>query len=246
MQRGLAYEALRESRVDLVDVYSSDGKLYGANLRDLQDDRHFFPRTWKPPWCEKRPWPAFLDCVSILESLRDRLDDREMQRLNHEVETRRGNLGAVALEFLRGPRIDAAHGGPESERSRGFWWFLWGTAEHEPPVRRLSRRAARYIPAPPLPTRKDLLHPPSPSTGQGAVSSATLQTTRENHPCPPPDRGWQTEAPPEPLFPKGVEVRGACSRRTLLRSGPGATKILPVLDCPPGLGEESPSARSRK
>lgn len=124
MQHGLAYEALRESRVDVVDVYSTDGKLYGANLRVLQDDRHFFPPYQAAPLVREEALARFPRLRSVLESLRDRLDDREMQRLNHEVETRRRDFGAVALEFLRSQGLTLRTEDRE-ERSRGFWWFLW-------------------------------------------------------------------------------------------------------------------------
>lgn len=43
LDHGLVYQALDSGEVDLVDVWTTDGKLARYNLRVLQDDRGFFP-----------------------------------------------------------------------------------------------------------------------------------------------------------------------------------------------------------
>jgi osmoprotectant transport system permease protein len=43
MEHALTYEALAAGEVDVIDIYSTDGKLERLDLAVLEDDRHFFP-----------------------------------------------------------------------------------------------------------------------------------------------------------------------------------------------------------
>ena len=44
LDHGLAYQALAQGQVDLIDVYSTDAQIGRLQLRVLKDDRSFFPR----------------------------------------------------------------------------------------------------------------------------------------------------------------------------------------------------------
>lgn len=43
MDHGLAYQAIRDGTIDVVEAYSTDAKIERFGLRVLTDDRHFFP-----------------------------------------------------------------------------------------------------------------------------------------------------------------------------------------------------------
>lgn len=44
LDHGLAYEALAQRQVDVIDIYSTDAKIRQYGLRVLDDDLHYFPR----------------------------------------------------------------------------------------------------------------------------------------------------------------------------------------------------------
>jgi osmoprotectant transport system permease protein len=44
LDHGVAYDALRASQVDVIDIYSTDAKIRGEQLRVLDDPAHVFPR----------------------------------------------------------------------------------------------------------------------------------------------------------------------------------------------------------
>jgi osmoprotectant transport system permease protein len=44
IDHGIAYEALAQRQVDVIDIYSTDAKIRQYGLRVLEDDRHYFPR----------------------------------------------------------------------------------------------------------------------------------------------------------------------------------------------------------
>ena len=44
LDHGIAYEALAQKQVDVIDIYSTDAKISQYGLRVLEDDRRYFPR----------------------------------------------------------------------------------------------------------------------------------------------------------------------------------------------------------
>lgn len=43
LEHGLAYQAVLQNEIDIIDAYSTDGELKKYGLKVLEDDRHFFP-----------------------------------------------------------------------------------------------------------------------------------------------------------------------------------------------------------
>jgi osmoprotectant transport system permease protein len=100
MEHGLAYEALRSDKVDLIDAYSTDAKLLRFKVRILEDDRGFFP----PYDCAPVVRTAALERYPVLRDLLDELaftlPAARMQRLNYEIEEEKRPLAEVARSFL--------------------------------------------------------------------------------------------------------------------------------------------------
>jgi osmoprotectant transport system permease protein len=96
LDHGLAYDAVATSKVDVIDVYSTDAKLGRLGLRVLEDDRAFFPKY---------------DAVLLMRS---GVDDAPLRKLggtiapatmiamNGEVELDGKSFADVAREFLAG------------------------------------------------------------------------------------------------------------------------------------------------
>ena len=101
MEHALAYEAVDQGSLDLVDAYSTDGKLAGSALRVLEDDRHFFPPYQAAPVVRGallREAPAVR---GVLERLSYRLTETRMIELNHAVEIEGRGFRDIAREFLQ-------------------------------------------------------------------------------------------------------------------------------------------------
>ncbi|MGN1185634.1 MAG: ABC transporter permease/substrate-binding protein, partial [Methanobrevibacter wolinii] len=45
----LKYDAVKQGKIDVVEVYTTDGRLYNSNLTLLEDDKHFFPSYYCCP-----------------------------------------------------------------------------------------------------------------------------------------------------------------------------------------------------
>lgn len=100
LDHGLAYQALAQGQVDLIDVYSTDAQIGRLGLRVLKDDRGFFPRYDAVLLMRATLPPA---AVSALSTLQGRIDEAAMIRLNAAVELDRRPFADVAAEFVRGP-----------------------------------------------------------------------------------------------------------------------------------------------
>jgi osmoprotectant transport system permease protein len=98
IEHGLAYEALRSGKIDVTDVYSTDGEIPRYDLTLLQDDRAVFPRYDAVAFYAERLDARAVQCIRSLEAT---LTDSAMQALNAEVVFQGKPFAQVAGEFLR-------------------------------------------------------------------------------------------------------------------------------------------------
>jgi len=127
MEHGLAYEALRTGAVDLVDTYTTDGKLLRYDVVVLEDDKKFFPPYDAAPLIRQDTLTAHPQLRSVLSELAFRIDDARMRELNHEVEEGSGDFAEVARGFLRAEELlsESAEAPPGPRASKGFFAFFW-------------------------------------------------------------------------------------------------------------------------
>ncbi len=128
LDHGLAYEALDQDQVDVIDIYSTDAKVDKYGLTVLQDDRNYFPRydavlLYRADLPQRLPrtWAA-------LASLAGTIDERAMRRMNAAAELEGKSFAQVASAFLA-KRGSASAGIAGSARAGGFadfWSKLFG------------------------------------------------------------------------------------------------------------------------
>ena len=105
LDHGLAYDAVANGRVDVIDVYSTDAKLGRLGLRVLEDDRAFFPK-----YDAVLLMRAGVD-VAPLQRLAGAIDAPAMIAMNGEVELDGRSFAATAAGFLARRGGAAAVGG---------------------------------------------------------------------------------------------------------------------------------------
>ncbi len=109
LDHGLAYQALAQGQVDLIDVYSTDAQIGRLQLRVLKDDRAFFPR-YDAVLLMRATLPAA--ARAALAPLEGRIDEATMIALNAEVEIDRRPFADVARAFLDRAAAPAAAARP--------------------------------------------------------------------------------------------------------------------------------------
>jgi osmoprotectant transport system permease protein len=122
LEHGLAYEAISKGSIDLVDAYSTDGKLLRYPLRVLADDRHFFPPYNAAPIVRGATLRAHPELRAALDALAFRISDKAMTHLNYEVEEQGKGFREVARDFLvqqnlLDPRVDVGSDALAGRRS---------------------------------------------------------------------------------------------------------------------------------
>jgi osmoprotectant transport system permease protein len=137
VQQTLKYEAAGRGRVDVIDVYTTDGLIEVHDLVVLEDPRGVFPPYEAAALVRGetlRRWPAVAVRLGRLSGL---LDERAMRALNRRVEVDGEAVESTAVEFLRaqglvvadpesGSGSDALHSTSSSgRRGRGLWRTLW-------------------------------------------------------------------------------------------------------------------------
>ena len=113
LDHGLAYDAVKDERVDLIDIYSTDAKVGRYRLRVLEDDLGFFPRYDAVLLMRKA-----VDAAP-LKGLEGAIDAPAMIALNAQVELDGASFAEVASRFVAG------RAGPAAGERRGLWQRLF-------------------------------------------------------------------------------------------------------------------------
>ena len=101
MEHALTYPALASGRVDVIDVFSTDGQLARLDLVLLTDDRRFCPPYAAVLLARRTVAERFPRTWAALEArLAGRIDTPTMARLNAMADLERRPFAAVAASFL--------------------------------------------------------------------------------------------------------------------------------------------------
>ncbi|WP_427913643.1 glycine betaine ABC transporter substrate-binding protein [Ramlibacter sp. MMS24-I3-19] len=99
LDHGLAYQALAQGQVDVVDAYTTDAQIQRLHLRVLRDDRSFFPRYDAVLLMRQQ-----VDTRVLSAALAGRIDEDAMRAMNAAVELDGRSFEEVARDFLASRR----------------------------------------------------------------------------------------------------------------------------------------------
>jgi glycine betaine/choline ABC-type transport system substrate-binding protein len=97
---GLKYQAIEQDQVDLINVFSTDGRLEQFNLKVLEDDLNFFPSYFAASLVRQEVLDLHPELVDVLEMLTGIISNEEMTYLNYLVEVQGLDPVKVATDFL--------------------------------------------------------------------------------------------------------------------------------------------------
>jgi osmoprotectant transport system permease protein len=100
MDPGLKYRALADGLVDVIDGYTTDGRIPAYGLVILEDDKHFFPPYDAAPLVSERTLARHPSLRELLNELGGRIDNQRMQQMNFRVDQSGEKAQAVARAFL--------------------------------------------------------------------------------------------------------------------------------------------------
>lgn len=101
MEIGLKYKSLLSGDSDVIDAFSTDGKIPANHLLLLQDDKHLFPPYYAAPIIRDSVLKAHPELEGVLNKLAGKIDDSEMQKLNEAVDIDHKKAMDVAQQWLQ-------------------------------------------------------------------------------------------------------------------------------------------------
>lgn len=122
LEHALGYEAVAAGALDLIDAYSTDGKLMRLPLRVLVDDRGFFPPYHAAPLVRGAALRAHPEIREALAPLAFAIPDSTMIRLNDAVEAGGRSFREVARGFLTERGLLAAGAAAGGARTPSNSW----------------------------------------------------------------------------------------------------------------------------
>jgi len=99
MDLGLLYRAIGNGQVDIVSGNSTDGAIPALHLRILADDLHYFPPYEAVPLVRRDALLRHPAMGRAMQQLAGRVNEAEMQRMNHAVEGEHRDPAEVVREF---------------------------------------------------------------------------------------------------------------------------------------------------
>jgi osmoprotectant transport system substrate-binding protein len=97
---GLKYQSITTDEVDVINVFSTDGRLKEANLVVLEDDQNFFPSYYCATLIRKDTLKKYPELKKVLAMMDNQISNDEMTNLNYLVEIENQDPKAVAMDFL--------------------------------------------------------------------------------------------------------------------------------------------------
>lgn len=98
---GLKYQAIGADEVDVINVFSTDGRLKEFDLKVLEDDQNFFPSYYAATLIRKETLEMYPELEEVLMMLDNQISNQEMTDMNYLVEIENKDPKVVALDFLK-------------------------------------------------------------------------------------------------------------------------------------------------
>ncbi len=97
---GLKYQAIKQAEVDMINIFSTDGRLKEFDLKVLDDDKNFFPSYFCATLIRQETLDKYPELEAVLDMLTDQISNDEMTELNYLVEVDKQEAKDVAVNFL--------------------------------------------------------------------------------------------------------------------------------------------------
>jgi osmoprotectant transport system permease protein len=127
MQQTLKYQAAAAGEIQVLDVYTTDGRLLTYDLVVLEDDRGFFPPYGAAPLVRGETLERHPEVAAVLSLLAGALDEERMRRLNLRLQEEGEEPRAVARDALASLGLvgEPAADGATPDEDGSFIAYLW-------------------------------------------------------------------------------------------------------------------------
>ncbi|MHB9300882.1 ABC transporter permease/substrate-binding protein [Fusobacterium polymorphum] len=101
MDIGLKYQAMKDKKIDVMVIFTTDGQLAVSDVIVLEDDKKMYPSYRAGTVVRSEILFEYPELKPVLEKLNNILDDKTMADLNYQVESEGKKPEDVAREYLQ-------------------------------------------------------------------------------------------------------------------------------------------------
>ena len=101
MDIGLKYQAMKDKKIDVMVIFTTDGQLAVSDVIVLEDDKKMYPSYRAGTVVRSEILSEYPELKPVLEKLNNILDDKTMADLNYQVESKGKKPEDVAREYLQ-------------------------------------------------------------------------------------------------------------------------------------------------
>ena len=101
MDIGLKYQAMKDKKIDVMVIFTTDGQLAISDVIVLEDDKKMYPSYRAGTVVRSEILSEYPELKPVLEKLNNILDDKTMSDLNYQVESKGKKPEDVAREYLQ-------------------------------------------------------------------------------------------------------------------------------------------------
>lgn len=101
MDIGLKYQAMKDKKIDVMVIFTTDGQLAISDVVVLEDDKKMYPSYRAGTVVRSEILSKYPELKPVLEKLNNILDDKTMAGLNYQVESKGKKPEDVAREYLQ-------------------------------------------------------------------------------------------------------------------------------------------------
>lgn len=101
MDIGLKYQAMKDKKIDVMVIFTTDGQLAISDVVVLKDDKKMYPSYRAGTVIRSEILSEYPELKPVLEKLNNILDDKTMADLNYQVESEGKKPEDVAREYLQ-------------------------------------------------------------------------------------------------------------------------------------------------
>lgn len=101
MDIGLKYQAMKDKKIDVMVIFTTDGQLAISDVIVLEDDKKMYPSYRAGTVVRSEILSKYPELKPVLEKLNNILDDKTMADLNYQVESKGKKPEDVAREYLQ-------------------------------------------------------------------------------------------------------------------------------------------------
>ena len=101
MDIGLKYQAMKDKKIDVMVIFTTDGQLAISDVVVLEDDKKMYPSYRAGTVLRSEILSKYPELKAVLEKLNNILDDKTMADLNYQVESKGKKPEDIAREYLQ-------------------------------------------------------------------------------------------------------------------------------------------------